>query len=88
MHSDVGAHVKSCRINGQQQGIFTKLQNGDMVEIVTSNLSHPDPKWLDFIKSGKARAEIRQYLRTQDFDSAVKVGRELLESEALKANMK
>ena len=88
VHSDVGAHVKSCRINGQQQDIFTKLQNGDMVEIITNNLTHPNPRWLDHVKSGKARAEIRQYLRTQPFDDAVKVGRELLESEAVKTNVK
>lgn len=86
VHSDVGTHVKSCRINGQTQKISTLLQNGDMVEIITSNLAHPNPHWLDYVKSGKARAEIRQYLRTQSFDDAVKVGRELLEYEADKVS--
>ena len=53
-----------------------------MVEIATSSLSHPDPRWLGFVRSGKARAEVRQYLRSLDFDSAVKIGRKVLEEEA------
>ena len=82
IHSDVGSHVRECRINGQVRDIDTKLSNGDMVEIATSSLSHPDPRWLGFVRSGKARAEVRQYLRSLDFDSAVKIGRKVLEEEA------
>ena len=85
IHSDVGNHVRECRINGQVSDIDTKLSNGDMVEISTSSLAHPDPRWLGFVRSGKARAEVRQYLRTLDFDNAVKVGRKVLEEEAEKA---
>lgn len=85
IHTDVGNHVKLCRINGQQRDIDTVLQNGDLVEIVTSSLSHPDPRWLGFVRSGKARAEVRQYLRSLDFDSAVAIGRKLLEEECAKA---
>ena len=58
-----------------------------MVEISTSSLSHPDPRWLNFVRSGKARAEVRQYLRSLDFDSAVKIGRRVLEEEAPKAQI-
>ena len=85
IHTDVGNHVKLCRINGQQRDINTILQNGDLVEIVTSNLSHPDPRWLSFVRSGKARAEVRQYLRSLDFDSSVSIGRKILEEECAKA---
>ena len=87
IHSDVGNHVRECRINGQVSDIDTKLSNGDMVEISTSSLSHPDPRWLNFVRSGKARAEVRQYLRSLDFDSAVKIGRRVLEEEAPKAQI-
>lgn len=87
IHSDVGNHVRECRINGQVSDIDTKLSNGDMVEISTSSLSHPDPRWLNFVRSGKARAEVRQYLRSLDFDSAVKIGRRVLEEEARKAQI-
>ena len=86
IHSDVGNHVRECRINGQVSDIDTKLSNGDMVEISTSSLAHPDPRWLSFVRSGKARAEVRQYLRTLDFDNAVKIGRKVLEEEADKAH--
>ena len=86
IHSDVGNHVRECRINGQVSDIDTKLANGDMVEIATSSLSHPDPRWLGFVRSGKARAEVRQYLRSLDFDSAVKIGHKVLEEEAQKAD--
>ena len=82
----MGNHVRECRINGQVSDIDTKLANGDMVEIATSSLSHPDPRWLGFVKSGKARAEVRQYLRSLDFDSAVQIGRKVLEEEAQKAH--
>lgn len=87
IHSDVGNHVRECRINGQVSDIDTKLTNGDMVEISTSSLSHPDPRWLGFVRSGKARAEVRQYLRSLDFDNAVKIGRKVLEEEAPKAQI-
>lgn len=87
IHSDVGNHIRECRINGQVCDINTKLSNGDMVEIATSSLSHPDPRWLGFVKSGKARAEVRQYLRSLDFDSAVKIGRKVLEEEAPKVHL-
>ena len=86
IHSDVGNHVRECRINGQVSDIDTKLANGDMVEIATSSLSHPDPRWLGFVRSGKARAEVRQYLRSLDFESAVKIGHKVLEEEAQKAH--
>lgn len=87
IHSDVGNHVSSCRINSQTRSIDTRLQNGDMVEIVTGMTAHPNPQWLDFVRSGKARAEIRQYLRSLDFDEAVKIGRQLLEREAPHAHL-
>lgn len=82
IHTDLGNHIRSCRVNGKVQEPTTRLQNGDMVEINTSSTAHPAPNWLDYVKSGKARAEIRQFLRGLDFDSAVRIGREQLELHA------
>ncbi len=82
IHTDVGNHIRSCRVNGKVQNPTSTLQNGDMVEINTSKTAHPTPDWLDYVKSGKARAEIRQYLRSLSFDDAVRIGREQLEALA------
>ena len=83
IHTDLGNHIRSCRVNGKVQEPTTRLQNGDMVEINTSSTAHPTPDWLDYVKSGKARAEIRQYLRGLDFDTAVRIGREQLHMQAI-----
>lgn len=86
IHSDVGNHFRSCRINGQEHGMERRLHNGDMVEIFTSSLAHPKPSWLYVAKTGKTRAEVKSYLKEVDFDTAVKIGREELEHEARQQN--
>lgn len=79
IHTDVGNHTNGCRINGEDRPLSAQLHNGDMVEIITSPDASPSPEWLDFIHSGRARAEIRQYLRNCRFDEAASLGRDVLE---------
>ena len=79
IHTDVGNQTKDCRINGEPKPLSTELHNGDMVEIVTNPAASPSPEWLEFVHSGRARAEIRQYLRNCRFEDSVRLGRLALE---------
>jgi GTP pyrophosphokinase len=62
VHSEVGSHMSGAKINGKLQSIETELENGDIVEIVTSTKARPSRKWLDHAKTTMARKHIRAYL--------------------------
>ncbi len=62
IHSDIGNHTFGAMINGKMSQIFTKLKNGDRVEIVVKKDSHPSSKWLEFAKTTIAKKHIKQYL--------------------------
>ena len=82
IHTDIGNKTCGCRINGEEKPLTSELKNGDMVEILTSETAHPDPQWLNYVRSGRARAEIRQYLRNRNFSESVTLGEELLRTAA------
>lgn len=58
-----------------------------MVEILTADKAQPDPNWLNYVRSGRARAEIRQYLRTRDFKDSVALGETFLRKAAAEAGI-
>lgn len=87
IHTDVGNKAVHCRINGEEQPLGTILHNGDMVEIITGRNAVPDPQWLTFAKSGKARAEIRQYLRNRSFEQSVELGEKIFNQAAADASL-
>lgn len=66
IHSDVGDHVSSVRINGKMASLNTKLKNADIVEIITKSSNHPSRKWLDYAKTTMARKRIKLYLQEQN----------------------
>ncbi|HYM47255.1 MAG TPA: TGS domain-containing protein, partial [Burkholderiaceae bacterium] len=82
IHTDVGNKTVSARINNEIQPLRTVLKNGDMVEIVTGPEAKPNPAWLSFVRTGKARSEIRHFLRTMKFDESVELGEQLLAQAA------
>ncbi len=82
IHTDVGNHTVGCRVNGEQASLNRELRNGEMVEIITDAAATPNPEWLRYVRSGKARAEVRQYLRTMKFGDAVKLGQGLVRKAA------
>jgi len=65
----------------------TALRNGDMIEIVTGPVARPNPAWLAFVRTGKARSEIRHFLRTMKFDESVELGERLLAQAARQFNL-
>jgi GTP pyrophosphokinase len=79
VHSDVGNTAVGAKINGDHTPLHTPLRNGDQVEIVTSKEQTPSPLWERFVATGRARAEIRRFLRHAQRDQHVKLGRRILE---------
>lgn len=81
IHTEVGHHMKGARINGRWSVLDTPLENGDIVEIVTSKNSHPSLDWLNFVVTPSARHRIRQWFKRCSRDENIARGRELLEKE-------
>ncbi len=78
VHSGVGDTCVGAKINGRIVPLRTKLKNGDQVEIITSKTQTPSPSWERFVVTGKARSEIRKYVRTQQRTEYVNLGRAIL----------
>ncbi|MDB5933210.1 MAG: guanosine-3,5-bis(diphosphate) 3-pyrophosphohydrolase, partial [Massilia sp.] len=84
IHTGIGDHTVSVKINNEPAPLRTELRNGDIVEIVTDPNSRPSPTWLAFVRTGKARSAIRHHLRTINLNESVDLGQELL-AQALSA---
>jgi len=81
IHSDVGNRCVMARVDRVQVPLRTKLRNGQTIEIITRADAQPNPIWLEFVVTGKARAAIRGYLKRLERNEAIEVGRRLLERE-------
>ncbi|MCD8505204.1 MAG: bifunctional (p)ppGpp synthetase/guanosine-3',5'-bis(diphosphate) 3'-pyrophosphohydrolase [Burkholderiaceae bacterium] len=78
IHTDIGNHAVACKVNGEYVPLRTELSSGDTVEVITSEASRPSAHWLNFARTGRARSEIRHYLRTVRYDESVSFGKRLL----------
>jgi GTP diphosphokinase / guanosine-3',5'-bis(diphosphate) 3'-diphosphatase len=78
VHSGVGDTCVGAKINGRIVPLRTKLKNGDQVEIITSKTQTPSPSWERFVVTGKARSEIRKFVRTQQRTEYINLGRAIL----------
>ena len=81
IHSEVGEKCIGAKVNERLVPLRYTLQNGDIVHITTSPRQHPSKDWLDFVKTPRARTKIRQWLRNQERDESVALGRAILEKE-------
>jgi guanosine-3',5'-bis(diphosphate) 3'-pyrophosphohydrolase len=84
IHSSVGDHAVAARINGDQVPLRTELHNGDVVEVITAPVSSPNPAWLGFVRTGRARSKIRHHLKTMAQSESTQLGEKLL-GQALRA---
>ncbi|MBW8073537.1 MAG: RelA/SpoT family protein [Ferrovum sp.] len=84
VHTDIGHHCVAAKINDQLAPLRTVLSNGDRVEIITEAEATPNPAWLNYVVTAKARAKIRHYLRTLRHEEAEVLGKRLLH-QALRA---
>ncbi|HET7262611.1 MAG TPA: bifunctional (p)ppGpp synthetase/guanosine-3',5'-bis(diphosphate) 3'-pyrophosphohydrolase [Casimicrobiaceae bacterium] len=78
VHTDIGHHCVAARINYELLPLRTELKNGDHVEILTSPTARPNPSWLSFVTTGKARSRIRHYLKGQQQQESAALGERLL----------
>ncbi|MEA2038618.1 MAG: bifunctional (p)ppGpp synthetase/guanosine-3',5'-bis(diphosphate) 3'-pyrophosphohydrolase [Thermodesulfobacteriota bacterium] len=79
IHSEVGEKCTGARVNGKMVPIRHKLKTGDIVEIITSAKQHPSKDWLDFVKTPRAKTKIRHWMRLQERDESISLGRNILE---------
>lgn len=81
IHTEVGDKCVGAKVNGRLVQLKYQLQNGDIVEIITSPVQTPRRGWLDLVKTGRARSRIRSWLRREEREKALKLGREICERE-------
>ncbi len=79
VHTDVGNHCMAIKINRQLAPLSAKLSNGDTVEVVTAPHARPNPGWLDFVMTSKARSGIRHFLKSQQYSASILLGKKLLQ---------
>src|ERR671915_474253 len=82
IHSEVGNTCTGARINGRMVPLRTQIQNGDVVEIITTANSHPSRDWLNFIVTSRARNRVRHWVAEQQRAESIEIGRKLFEKEA------
>ncbi|MFZ4709098.1 MAG: RelA/SpoT family protein [Zwartia sp.] len=81
IHTDVGNHAVACKVNGDNVALRTELSSGDTVSITTSPAARPSAQWLNYARTGRARSEIRHFLRTSEYDESAAFGeRQLLQA--------
>ncbi len=78
VHTNIGMHCIGAKVNGRIVPLKYQLNSGDMVEIITSANQHPNQDWLTFVKTSKARHQIRKYLREVQFEHSLKLGEEII----------
>lgn len=83
VHTDIGNCCIAARINHELAPLRTELQSGDQVEIITSPQANPNPAWLTYVKTGRARGKIRHFLKTQHHHESAVFGERLLNQELL-----
>ncbi len=84
IHSDVGDRCVAAAVNGEPVTLNTVLRSGDVVEVTTSPSAKPNPGWLNFVRTGRARAKIRHHLKTMEQEESYLLGQRLL-AQALRA---
>jgi guanosine-3',5'-bis(diphosphate) 3'-pyrophosphohydrolase len=79
IHTEVGSQCTGAKVNGRIVPLKHELQTGNIVEIITTKNHHPSKDWLNFVKTVKARSRIRQWIKTQEKDRSITLGREMCE---------
>nr|HID59465.1 bifunctional (p)ppGpp synthetase/guanosine-3',5'-bis(diphosphate) 3'-pyrophosphohydrolase [Desulfobacterales bacterium] len=79
IHSEVGHACAGAKVNGRMVPLKYKLKNGDTVQVITASNHHPSKDWLSFVRTAKARSKIRQWIKGQERERSLTVGREMCE---------
>jgi len=84
VHTDVGNRCVGAKVNGKLVPLKTPLKNGDIVEVLTSTNHTPSKDWLTFVRTSKARNKIRQWVKTEQREKSIELGKNLIEKELRK----
>src|SRR5216110_2408869 len=84
VHTDIGNRCVAAKVNSELVPLRTELRNGDRVEIITASHAKPNPGWLQYVRTGKARSNIRHFLKTMQYEESASLGERLLD-QALRA---
>ncbi|MFC1813420.1 RelA/SpoT family protein [Thermodesulfobacteriota bacterium] len=87
IHTEVGNQCTGAKVNGRIVPLQYELKTGDIVQIITSKNHHPSKDWLNFVKTVKARSRIRQWIKTQEKERSLTLGREMCEKAFRKARL-
>ena len=88
IHAEIGHHMTGCKINSKMMPIITKLKNGDIVEIITSdNSKGPSRDWLKFIHSSSAKNKIQAWFKKNQREENIEKGKDLIEKEIKRIGM-
>ncbi|MDF1654719.1 MAG: RelA/SpoT family protein [Coxiellaceae bacterium] len=87
VHTDVGNSCVAVKINRQLAPLSSVLSNGQTVEVITSNMGRPNPSWMDFVVTSKARSGIRHFLKNQHRTDSIALGKQLLKKSLSVLNL-
>lgn len=88
IHTDVGMHCIGSKVNGKIVPLTSKLKSGDSIEIITSAKQNPNPDWLKYVKTAKARGKIKKWVRESLKEESIKLGHDLFERHLKKTKTK
>ncbi len=87
VHTNIGHSTIACRIDKKLVPLRTKLETGKTIQIIKGSHPQPNPAWLNFVNTAKARSQIRHFMKNQKTDEAIKLGKKLLSQSLRKHNM-
>ena len=88
IHSEVGNKCVGARVTGKMVPLRYRLKHGDIVEIVTSKKQHPSKDWLEFVKTSRAKTRIRQWIKREEREQSIIIGKEILEKGLAQSHLK
>ena len=87
VHTDIGNHCIGAKVNGKIVPLNYQLRSGDSVEIITSASQNPNPDWIKFVKTSKARSRIKRWVRESLFEQSLKLGEEIVNKQLKRTNI-
>lgn len=88
IHTDIGYHCLGAKVNSKIVPLNYRLRSGDTIEVITSANQHPNPDWIKFIKTSRARSKIKRWIRDSMFEQSLTLGEEIFLKEIKKYNIK
>jgi RelA/SpoT family (p)ppGpp synthetase len=79
VHTDIGNRCVAAKVNGELVPLRSELRNGDRVEIITASHAKPSAGWLQYVRTGKARSNIRHFLKTMQYEESAALGERLID---------